>query len=210
MDEMEVLPEYMGIVVHDLWSSYFKYSLCKHAMCNAHLRRELKGVHSNFDQDWAQEMSELLAEYKKYADKKRELKNEITEQEIRTLKQKYGRIMMKGIKENPPPKISKSQKGKRGRPRQSKAKNLLDRFIEYKEEILRFATNLRVPFDNNPAERDLRMVRVQQKISGSFRTPHGADAFCRNRGYISTILKNMMSVIDSLYAALQGATSIPE
>ena len=158
MDEMEVLPEYTGIVVHDLWSSYFKYSLCKHAMCNAHLRRELKGVHSNFDQDWAQEMSELLAEYKKYTDKKRELKNEITEQEIRTLKQKYGRIMMKGIKENPPPKISKSQKRRGGRPKQSKAKNLLDRFIEYKEEILRFATNLRVPFDNNPAGKDLRIV----------------------------------------------------
>ena len=88
MDEMEVLSEYIGIAVQDLWSSYFKDSLCKHAIYNAHIRRELKGVYSNFDQDWAQEMSELLAEYKKYADKKRELKNEITEQEIRTLKQK--------------------------------------------------------------------------------------------------------------------------
>ena len=75
---------------------------------------------------------------------------------------------------------------------------------------MRFVTNLRVPFDNNPTERDLRMVRVQQKISGSFRTSHGADSFCINRGYISTILKNMMYVIDSLYAALQGAQSIPE
>ena len=117
---------------------------------------------------------------------------------------------MKGIEENPPPKILQSQKGKKGRLRKSKAKNLLDKFIKHEEEILRFATNLRVPFDNNQAKRDLRMVRVQQKISGSFRTPQGADAFCRNRGYISTIMRHMMSIIDSLYAVLQGAPPIPE
>ena len=118
--------------------------------------------------------------------------------------------MMTGVKENPPPKISKSQKEIRERLKQIKTKNILDRFTEYKEEILRFATNLRIPFDNNQAEKDLRMVRVQQNISGSFRTPHGTDAFCRNRGYISTILKNMMSVINSFYAAFQGAPLIPE
>jgi len=103
---------------------------------------------------------------------------------------------MKGIKENPLPIISESQKGKRRRPRQNKAKNLLDRFIKFEEEILRFATDLKVPFENNQAERDLRMIRVQKKISGTFRTPQGPDAFCRNKGYISTIMKNMMSVMD--------------
>jgi Transposase and inactivated derivatives len=208
--EMGILPEFRGIMVHDFWSSYFKYPICKHAMCNAHLKRELKGVHNNFNQNWAQEMSELLVESKKYTDEMRALENEIEGKEIEALKEKYNRIVMKGIEENPPPKISKSQKEKRGRPRQSKAKNLLDRFIKYDVEILRFATDLRVPFENNQAERDLRMVRVQQKISGTFRTPQGADTFCRNRGYISTIMKNMMSVIDSLYAALQGAPPIPE
>ena len=210
MDKMGILPEYQGTMTHDFWSSYFKYPMCKHAMCNAHLRRELKGIHDNFNQDWAQEMSNLLAESKKYADKMRELGKKIEGKEIEALKEKYRRIVMKGIEENPPPKRLKCQKGKRGRPRQSKAKNLLDRFIKYEEEILRFATDLRVPFDNNQAERDLRMIRVQQKISGSFRTPQGADAFCRNRGYISTIMKNMMSIIDSLYAALKGAPTIPE
>jgi transposase len=93
--------------------------------------------------------------------------------------------------------------GKKGIPGQSKAKNLLDRFIKFEEEILRFASDLNVPFENNQAERDLRMVRVQQKISGTFRTPQGADAFCRNRGYISTIMKNMMSVMGSLNEALR-------
>lgn len=206
----EILPEYRGIVIHDFWSSYFKYPMCKHAMCNAHLRRELKGVHENFKQDWAQEMSKLLAETKKYIDEVKEQGNEIKEEEIEALKERYKRIILKGIKENPPPIISESQKGKKGRPRQSKAKNLLDRFIKYEEEILRFATDLKVSFENNQAERDLRMVRVQQKISGTFRTPEGADAFCRNRGYISTIMKNMMSVMGSLYEALKGEPPIPE
>ena len=206
----EILPEYRGIVVHDFWSSYFKYPMCKHAMCNAHLRRELKGVHKNFNQDWAQEMSEFLAESKKYIDEVRKLGSETKEEEVEALKERYKRIIMKGIKENPPPLLSGIKKGKRGRPRQSKAKNLLDRFIKFEKEILRFATDLKVPFDNNQAERDLRMVRVQQKISGTFRTPEGADAFCRIRGYISTIIKNVMSVIDSLYAALKGDPPIPE
>ena len=207
---MEILPEYRGIVVHDFWSSYFKYPMCKHAMCNAHLRRELKGVHENFKQDWAQEMSKLLAETKNYIDEVKEQGNEIKEEDVEALKERYKRITMKGIKENPPPIISESQKGKKGRPRQSKAKNLLDRFIKYEEEILRFATDLKVPFENNQAERDLRMVRVQQKISGTFRTPQGADAFCRNRGYISTIMKNMMSVMVSLYETLKGEPPIPD
>lgn len=204
MKEMGILPEFRGTMVHDLESSYFKYPMCKHAMCNAHLRRELKEVYNNFKQDRAQEMSKLLAEYKKYTDEMRKLGNQIKGEEVEALKEKYNRIIMTGIKENPLPIISESRKGKKGRPKQSKAKNLLDRFIKFEKKILRFAIDLRVPFENNPAERDLRMVRVQQKISGTFRTPQGADAFCRNRGYISTIMKNIMSVMDSLYATLKG------
>lgn len=210
MDKMGILPEYTGTMVHDFWSSYFKYPMSKHAMCNAHLRRELKGIQENFNQDWAKEMSKLLAESKKNADEMGELGKKIEGKEIEALKEKYKLIVMKGIEENPPPKVVESKKGKRGRTRQTKAKNLLDRFIKHEEEILRFATDPRVPFDNNQAERDLRMIRVQQNISGNFRTTQGADAFCRNRGYISTIMKNMMSVIDSLYAALKGAPPIPE
>jgi transposase len=210
MDKMGILPEYQGIMIHDFWGSYFKYQKCKHAECNAHLIRELRGVSKNFNQDWPQEMIDLLTESKKHADEMRELGKEIEKKDVEALSEKYRRIVMKGIEENPPPKISESQKRKKGRHRQSKAKNLLDRFIKHEDEILRFATDLRVPFDNNQAERDLRMVRVQQNISGCFRTPQGADAFCRNRGYISTIMKNMMSVIDSLHAALQGDPPIPE
>ena len=210
MDKMKILPEYRGTMVHDFWSSYFKYPMAKHAMCNAHLRRELKGVQENFNQDWAKEMSKLLAESKKHVDEMGELGKKMEGKEIEALKEKYRLIVMKGIEENPPPEIVESKKGKRGKTRQTKAKNLLDRFIKHEEEVLRFAIDPGVPFDNNQAERDLRMVRVQQNISGTFRTPQGADAFCRNRGYISTIMKNMMSVIDSLYAALKGVPPIPE
>jgi transposase len=155
-------------------------------------------------------MSKFLAETKKFVDEVRKQGNEIKGEEVEALKERYKRIIMKGIKENTPPLISESKKGKRGRLRQSKAKNLLDRFVKFEEEILRFATYMKVPFENNQAERDLRMVRVQQKISVTFRTPQGVDAFCRNRGYISTIMKNAMSVIDSLYAALKGEPPIPD
>lgn len=210
MDKMGVLPEYQGIIIHDFWKSYFKYQKCKHAACNAHIIRELKGIIKNFSQDWPQEMIDLLTESKEHADKRRELGKEIEEKEVEALREKYRRIVMKGFEVNPPPKIPEDQKGKKGRTRQGKARNLLERLAEHEDEILRFATDLHVPFDNNQAERDLRMVRVQQNISGCFRTPQGADAFCRNRGYISTIMKNLMSVIDSLYAALQGEPPIPE
>jgi len=117
---------------------------------------------------------------------------------------------MKGFEGNSPPQNLEVHKGKRGIQAQSDARNLLNRLSKYKKEVLRFATDLRVPFGNNQAERDLRMVRVQQKISGNFRTQQGAYAFCRNRGYISTIIKNNMPVINSLEAAIQGVQPIPE
>jgi len=127
-----------------------------------------------------------------------------------TFMPKYDLILMKGFEGNSPPQNLEVHKGKRGIQAQSDARNLLNRLSKYKKEVLRFATDLRVPFGNNQAERDLRMVRVQQKISGNFRTPQGADAFCRNRGYISTIIKNNMPVINSLEAAIQGVPPIPE
>ena len=96
-------------------------------------------------------------------------------------------------------------KRRRGGPSQTKAKNLLDRFILYKEQILRFLNDLRVPFDNNQAERDIRMLKLPQKISGTFRSIHGAVAFCRIRGYISTIRKNDLNSMDAVLAALNQA-----
>jgi len=113
------------------------------------------------------------------------------------------------LKDNPPPEISKDDEAKRGIQAQSKARNLLDRLEKYEKEILRFATDLRVPFSNNQAERDLRMITIQQKISGDFRKTNGADVFCRIRGYISTLIKNKMPVISSLHSAIEDVPSLP-
>ncbi|MDQ1252350.1 MAG: hypothetical protein QG646_1471 [Euryarchaeota archaeon] len=153
-------------------------------------------------------MSDFLREIKKCVDDVKKLSNKIEEETIKAFKEKYDSILMKGFEENPP-QNSEIDKGKKGMRAQSGAKNLLDRLSKYKKEVLRFATDLRVPFGNNQAERDLRMITIQQKISGSFRTPHGADTFCRIRGYISTIIKNNMPVLSSLNAVFEGVPPLP-
>lgn len=112
---------------------------------------------------------------------------------------------MKGIEENPP-YLNPETQGKRGKNPKTKARNLLDRFIEYKEQILRSLKDFRVPFENNLTERDIRRMKLQQKISGTFRSVQGALAFCRIRAYISKIRKNNLSVIEAILAVFSGAS----
>lgn len=204
MDALGFLPEYNGIVVHDGWGSYNKYE-CEHALCNAHLKRELTGIEENFEQRWAKEINGLLSEVKKYTDECKEMEIPIDPEKVRKFEEIYDAIIQEGIEENPPPDNTEDQVKKRGKTAQTKAKNLLDRFIKYKEEILRFLNDMRVPFDNNQAERDIRMMKLQQKISGTFRSIQGAVAFCRIRGYISTIRKNDLNPMDAILAALNQA-----
>jgi transposase len=210
MMKMGVLPKFRGIVVHDFWKTYFKYKNCEHAVCNVHILRELKEISKNKNQEWASEMSYLLLEIKKYIDHVKKLNCNTEEETIKIFFEKYDLILSKGFESNQPPQDSEVKINKRGKKAQSDAKNLLDRLFKYKSEVLRFATDLGVPFGNNLAERDIRMTKVQQKISGTFRTRHGADVFFRIRGYISTLMKNDMSVISSLEAALKGEPPIPK
>lgn len=203
INAMGILPEFRGIAVHDGWKPYNSYE-CDHALCNAHLQRELTGIEENNKQQWAKEMNELLTEMKKYTDECKEQVKELDFEIIKSLEERYYAIIMKGIEENPP-SLNPEKQGKRGKNPKTKARNLLERFIEYKEQILRFLNDLRVPFENNQAERDIRMMKLQQKISGTFRTIQGAEAFCRIRAYISTIRKNGLPVIDGILAALKGA-----
>jgi transposase len=203
IDAMGILPEFKGTAVHDGWKPYNSYD-CDHALCNAHLKRELTGIEENYKQQWAKEMNELLTEMKKYTDECKEQVKELDFEQIKALEERFDAAVMKGIEENPS-FLNPEKQGKRGKNPKTKARNLLDRFIEQKKQILRFLKNLRVPFENNQAERDIRMMKLQQKISGTFRTTQGAEAFCRIRAYISTVRKNNLPVLDGIKAALRGA-----
>jgi len=208
MDAMAILPGFTGTAVHDFWSPYFKY-ICNHALCNTHTTRELTGISENYLQMWSIEMKALLFEIKDCVDETRKTSDNLDPEQIRVFEEKYDRIAKIGFEENPPPLIPENQTKKPGRIRQSKSKNLLDRFADYKTDILRFMNDFDVPFENNQAERDVRMMKVQQKISGTFRSSNGAEIFCRIRGYISTVKKNKISVIDAIIDAFSGKAFIP-
>jgi transposase/uncharacterized coiled-coil protein SlyX len=208
MDAMAILPDFTGTTVHDFWSPYFKYG-CDHSLCNTHITRELTCVSENYFQMWSIEMKALLFEIKDCVDETRKISDNLEPDQIRVFEEKYDTITKIGFEENPPPLIPENQIKKAGRKRQSKSKNLLDRFEDYKTEILRFMHDFDVPFENNQAERDVRMMKVQQKISGTFRSSNGADMFCRIRGYISTVKKNKISVIDAIMDVFSGKAFIP-
>lgn len=206
--EIGILPEFSGVAVHDSWKPYYQYGF-QHALCNAHHLRELTGILEQDKQEWPREMIELLLEIKKAVEQaKVSGKSHLTSIQIEDFLQRYGQIIEKGLAENPPPDPG-DKPGKRGKKKQSKAKNLLDRLDEHRREVLAFMYDFRIPFDNNQAERDIRMTKVQQKISGVFRSTQGAKAFCRIRGYISTVRKNCFSVIDAIRAAFHGDPFVP-
>ena len=195
---MGILPVFKGIAVHDGWKAYFKFS-CLHVLCNAHHLRELLGIAEEDGQKWPNDMIDLLLEIKKTAKERRSIDSWLDPAEVERFEVRYNQIIQMGLLENPSPKTPDLPK-KRGRKKQTPAKNLLDRLSKYWREVLAFMYDPAVPFDNNLAERDIRMVKVQQKISGTFRSRRGADSFCRIRGYISTARKNSVSAL----GAIQG------
>jgi transposase len=208
--EIGILPAFTGRAIHDAWSPYFDYS-CAHGLCNAHHLRELTFVHEQLGQAWAKGMKDLLVEIKAAVEQARERgATARSPAQQRRFDKTYEQRLAAGLElpENQPPPPN----GKRGRPKQSKAKNLLDRLAQRKGETLAFMSDFTVPFDNNQAERDLRMVKVQQKVSGCFRSSNGAKAFCRIRGYISTIKKqgrNVLAALSSVFAG-QSLSPLPE
>ena len=174
--------------------------------------RELLGVQAtDVLQTWAKNMMDLLLEIKNTGNERRSRGLWLEPAEIKRFEDRYDRIILKDMHENPPPvpPTIQNQPKKRGRKKQTAAKNLLDRFSIYRQEVLAFMHDPKVPFENNLAERDIRMMKVQQKIPGTFRSWLGADTFCRVRGYISTARKNSISVIDAIQGALEGRPYIP-
>jgi transposase len=203
MDDAGILPNYKGIAVHDHWEPYNSYENCAHAFCNGHHLRELTRAYEQDGASWAKEMKELLLEIKGEVDHaKSSGKKALESDNIESYHQYYQNILNEALKIYPP---EGGEKGppKRGKKKQSKSKNLLDRLIKYEKETLRFMEDFEVPFDNSLAERDIRMVKVKQKISGCFRSEEGAKYFCRIRGFISTAKKQGKNVMEHLRKALQ-------
>jgi len=195
-----ILPKFAGTMIHDFWKPYYQYS-CNHSLCNIHNIRELKGLFDLTGQQWIEKMTQLLLKIKEKVDK-----GSLDGDEKTLFAEQYAAIISEGFKANPPPEPTK----KRGRPKKGRALNMLVRLSEHRHEVLAFMEDLTIPFDNNQAERDLRMIKVKQKISGVFRSTKGADMFCRIRGYISTARKNSVSAFSAITDALHGRPFIPE
>ncbi|MBW6519373.1 MAG: IS66 family transposase [ANME-2 cluster archaeon] len=208
IDDMGILPGFIGIAVHDFWKPYYKYN-CEHSLCNGHHLRDLTGICENYNQQWSKEIGDLLIDIKNCVDEAREISDNLKAEEIINFEERYDQIIKIGMEENPPPLAPQTLPKKRGRKKQTKAKNLLDRFMDYKSDILRFMNDFEVPFENNQAERDVRVMKLQQKISGTFRSTQGARSFCRIRRYISTVKKNQLSVIDAIQDAFAGKPFVP-
>jgi transposase len=208
MDAAGVLPEFNGRAVHDFWDSYLKYD-CEHAFCNAHLLRELIFLWEEQKQTWAKDMIDHLLEIKATVENARLADTEALPEKYREQFQNhYFQILADGYQQNPPSESTPGKK-RRGRPKQSKARNLLDRFRNHADSILAFMNDFDVPFDNNMSERDLRMMKLRQKISGTFRNLEALKAFCRIRSYISTAKKNGLNVLDALRRVFDRNPFIP-
>jgi transposase len=196
-----ILPGFTGTAVHDFWKPYYNYGSCKHAICNAHILRELQGITENYQQTWSVQMKDLLLEIKQSIEDNLGI---LSLAEFEDFENWYDEILSWGEEENPLTPKTLVSGHKRGRAARSKARNLLDRMRLYKQDILRFMDDPEVPFDNNQAERDIRMSKVQQKISGCFRSDQGNAAFDRIRSYIATAIKQGISVLEAIHAAVSG------
>jgi hypothetical protein len=200
IEDINIIPRYSGTIVHDFWSSYLTYDHCTHGMCGAHLVRELDHIIDSNQYSWASNMKALLLETCKKISKRKRKK--ISEREYANLQKRYRNILTRGEKELPfiPPKPN----GKRGKVAKSDAHNLWERFKQHESAILRYALDPHVPFTNNRAERDLRMAKVKQKVSGCFRKELYAKAYCRISSYLQTMASKGYNPLIAIQIALAG------
>ena len=203
MEQCGVLPEFKGIAMHDCWASYWNYPDIQHAVCCAHLLRELTGIDENHpEQKWASAFIDLLLEMKKVKDKAVEKgKDFLSYYHYHKFDKKYDELIEQARKENPLPETTEK---KRGRKKKGKILALVERLANYKASVCLFIHNFNVPFDNNQAERDLRMIKVKTKVSGCFRTEEGARDYLKIMSYVGTAHKQGYNAYEAIKNAISG------
>ena len=200
MTAIGIIPRYGGVIVHDCWASYLSYEHCGHGLCGAHLFRELTFILESNGYAWARNMKRLLQQTCARVSKRQ--RKRLTPREYDALQKRYRNILTRGERELPP--IPAKQNGKRGRVAKSDAHNLWDRLKEHESAVLLFARDSNVPFTNNRAERDLRMSKVKQKVSGCFRKAEFAQAYCRISSYLQTMANQGYNPLVAIQMALSG------
>ncbi len=201
IDAFDILPQYGGTVVHDHWSPYLSYTQVKHGLCNSHHLRELIYVHEHKKEEWAELMQKLLIKGKKLVEKHYD-RGSLPDNIVVDFEKEYANILDRGFEYHKtlPPLL----KSKRGRQKQRTGKNLLDRLKVKQDYVLRYMYDFAVPFTNNQAEQDARMVKVKAKVSGCFRSLNGGEISCRIRSYLSTARKQGWKILDALISAVIG------
>jgi hypothetical protein len=200
IEAINIIPRYGGAIIHDCWSSYLSYNHCNHGLCGSHLLRELTFVIEANGYAWAKNMKALLQQTcKKVSASESKM---LTAKEYANLQKRYRNILTRGEKELPP--IPRKPQGRRGRIAKSDAHNLWERLKQYEKAVLLFAKDANVSFTNNRAERDLRMSKVKQKVSGCFRSLDFAHAYCRISSYLQTMASKGYNPLIAIQMALSN------
>lgn len=208
MNAIGILPNFQGRLIHDYLPAYLSYEKCEHGLCNQHHLRDLQAVGEMGGQSWAGQMAGVLQAMLHGRHEHEARETTPSEEEFTQWQNQYEALLKIAEAENPMPPEPPPQpdgKKKRGRKKKGKARNLFERFRDRTEEILAFFKDFRVPFTNNQAEQDIRMIKVQQKVSGCFRTKQGAERFARIRSYLSTMRKQGHNLFEGLQAAIEGS-----
>ena len=198
IEAINIIPRYGGVIIHDCWSSYLSYHDCNHGLCGSHLLRELTFVVDAHGYAWARNMKRLLQETCKEVSSSTEKR--LSDKALANLQKRYRSILTRAEKELPviPPKPS----GKRGKLAKSDAHNLWERLKTHEAAVLLFAKDPPVSFTNNRAERDLRMAKVKQKVSGCFRASDYAQAYCRISSYLQSMANRGYNPLIAIQIAL--------
>ena len=191
-----IAQNYTGTLVHDCWAGYFKLPNARHALCGAHLLRELRGLSENHGRKWAEKMHSLLMYAYEFSSGGSSV---LPAKKYKTVLSRYRQIIKEANREEPPP-----EPRPKGRPKKTKGRNLLERLERYEEEVLRFTREHEVPFTNNLAERDIRPLKTKLKVSGCFRTLQGARHYARIKSFCSTAKKHGLSAYEELLNAWRG------